>query len=115
MLASTWSQSVSPESDSLSAFTRTAPSIPVIDDELPHLGCNCGRRRAPSAPPPLLTSELVIAARDRPREPELPEETLARALAYPISPRLARYDVIILDGFGEDSVVATRIGVEYSK
>ena len=45
---------------------------------------------------PLLTDDLVIAARDRAREPELPEATVARALSTPISPRLARYDVIVV-------------------
>src|SRR4051812_5225146 len=84
-------------------------------DDLPHPGCNCGRGRATPAPLPLLTSDLVIAARDRPREPELPEATVERALATPISPRPARYDVIILDGFSEDPEVSTRIAVEYAK
>jgi len=88
--------------------------IPITDD-LPHPGCNCGRRRAAPAPSPLLTPELVIAARDRPREPELPSETLERALVTAIAPRLARYDVIILDGFSADPEVATRIAVEYAK
>jgi GT2 family glycosyltransferase len=81
----------------------------------PHPGCNCGRRRAAPAVPPLLTTDLVIAARERPREPELPEATLARAMATPISPRLARYDVVILDGFVADPEPATRIGVEFAK
>ena len=62
----------------------------------PHRGCNCGRRRSAPAVTPLLTHDLVIAARDRAREPELPEATLERALSTPISPRLARYDVIIV-------------------
>jgi GT2 family glycosyltransferase len=114
MLASTWSQCVSPDSPNISATTPTAPSLPMFDDE-PHPGCNCSRRRASTAPSPLLTPDLVIAARDRPREPELPEETLARALATPIAPRPARYDVIILDGFSEDPETSLRIAVEFAK
>jgi GT2 family glycosyltransferase len=45
---------------------------------------------------PLLVPELVIAARDRAREPELPEATVERALATPVVPHLAGYDVIVL-------------------
>ena len=55
--------------------------------DVPHPGCNCGRRRAAPAAPPLLTDDLVIAARDRAREPELPEATLVRALSTPIVSR----------------------------
>ena len=63
---------------------------------------------------PLLTHDLVIAARDRAREPELPEATLARALSTPISPRLARYDVIIVsDAPGDDR--ETRIAAEFAR
>ena len=64
--------------------------------------------------PPLLTDDLVIAARDRAREPELPEATLERALSTPISPRLARYDVIIVsDAPGDDR--ETRIAAEFAR
>lgn len=114
MLVSTWSQCVSPEPGSIPASTPLAPSVPIMADE-PHPGCNCGRRRAAPAPPPLLTSDLVIAARDRAREPELPQETLERAGAGPIAPRVARYDVVILDGFSADPELATRLAVEYAK
>ncbi len=105
---------MSPEPESTSASTPIAPVIPIMDD-LPHPGCHCGRRRATAVPHPLLTPELVIAARDRPREPELPEATVERALATPITPRMARYDVIMLDGFSADPEVATRIAVEFAK
>jgi hypothetical protein len=43
-------------------------------------GCNCRRGRVARAAP-LLTDDLIVAARDRAREPELPEGTLARALS----------------------------------
>jgi GT2 family glycosyltransferase len=80
----------------------------------PHRGCNCGRRRSAPAVTPLLTHDLVIAARDRAREPELPEATLQRALSTPISPRLARYDVIILSNAPDDDR-AMRIVAEFAR
>jgi GT2 family glycosyltransferase len=64
---------------------------------------------------PLLTPDLVIAARDRAREPELAEATLAHALATPISPRLSRYDVIILGGGPGDHERDARIATEFAR
>jgi GT2 family glycosyltransferase len=63
---------------------------------------------------PLLTDDLVIAARDRAREPELPEATVKRALSTPISPRLARYDLIIVSDSSDDER-ATRIAAEFAR
>jgi GT2 family glycosyltransferase len=62
----------------------------------------------------LLTDDLVIVARDRAREPELPEATLQRALATPISPRLAHYDVIVVSD-AENDERATRIAAEFAR
>ncbi|MBW3632376.1 MAG: glycosyltransferase family 2 protein [Chloroflexi bacterium] len=85
-----------------------------VSDQLDR-GCNCGRRFAARAATPLLTDDLVIAARDRAREPELPEATVARALSTPTSPRLARYDVIIVsDGLGDGERDA-RIAAEFAR
>src|SRR5215211_1188427 len=87
-----------------------SPDLPA---NKPHRGCNCGRRPA-DAVTQLLSGDLVIAARDRAREPELPEATVERALSTPISPRLARYDVIIVsDAPGDDR--ATRIAAEFAR
>jgi GT2 family glycosyltransferase len=80
----------------------------------PHRGCNCGRRHSVPAATPLLTHDLVIAARDRAREPELPEATLQRALSTPISPRLARYDVIVVSD-SPSSEWQTRIAAEFAR
>src|SRR5215213_9522194 len=93
-------------------------ALPIESTDLtanePHRGCNCGRRRSSPAVTPLLTDDLVIAARDRAREPELPEATLARALSTPISLRLARYDVIIISNSpGDDQ--ETRIAAEFAR
>ena len=78
-------------------------------------GCNCGRRGATRATTPLLTDDLVIAARDRAREPELPEATVTHALSASMSPRLARYDVIIVtDGLGDGERDA-RIAAEFAR
>jgi GT2 family glycosyltransferase len=88
--------------------------LPMADDA-PHPGCNCGRHRAAPPPAPLLTRDLVIAARDRAREPELPAATLERALATPIAPRLARYDVVILAGSPDQAERETRIAAEFGR
>jgi GT2 family glycosyltransferase len=91
------------------------PLASVITDELPHPGCNCGRRRNARPAAPLLTDDLVIAARARAREPELPEATVAHALATPVASRPARYDVIILpDAVGNPENDA-RIAAEFAK
>jgi GT2 family glycosyltransferase len=87
-----------------------SPDLPA---NKPHRGCNCGRRSA-DAVTPLLSGDLVIAARDRAREPELPEATLERALSTPIAPRPARYDVIIVsDQPGDER--ETRIAAEFAR
>ena len=78
-------------------------------------GCNCGRQGGSRPRAPLLTSDLVIVARDRAREPVLPETTLARALSTPISPRLARYDVVVVSaGLGDEEREA-RIAAEFAR
>jgi GT2 family glycosyltransferase len=64
---------------------------------------------------PILTDDLVIAARDRAREPELPEATLARALATPITPKLARYDVIIISDGPESRFREERLAAEFAR
>jgi GT2 family glycosyltransferase len=77
-------------------------------------GCKCGRLNT-RLQTPLLTSDLVIAARDRAREPELPEATLARALSTPISPRLAHYDVIVVSNGSRGEERDARIAAEFAR
>ncbi|MFN8591507.1 MAG: glycosyltransferase family 2 protein [Thermomicrobiales bacterium] len=85
-------------------------------DDLPHPGCNCGRRRRAVATPPLLVGDLVIAARDRAREPELPEATVHRALATAFTPRLARYDLIVVSSDApSDTEYENRLIAEFSR
>ena len=84
-------------------------------DDVPHPGCNCGRRRAAPPPPPLLVPELVIAARDRAREPELPAATVERALSTPLFPRLARYDVVVLSPSGVSPEADRRLMAEFAR
>ena len=91
---------------------RADATLPMADDAA-HPGCNCGRRAAAPVEP-LLQPDLVIAARDRAREPELPEATVARALAAPITPHLAKYDVIVLSGNG-DSEYEERLIAEFAR
>jgi GT2 family glycosyltransferase len=101
---------VSPEAHANSG-AHASPAPSEVDDS-PHPGCNCGRRRAAPPPTPLLTPDLVIAARDRAREPELPAATEARALATPVNSRLARYDVIIL---GDEHDRSIRLAAEFAR
>jgi GT2 family glycosyltransferase len=84
-------------------------------EDLPHPGCNCGRRRSVPLPPPLLVPDLVIAARDRAREPELPAATVERALNTPITPRLARYDVIVLSPAANSPEPEARLVAEFAR
>jgi GT2 family glycosyltransferase len=102
--------------DAESPVSTRAPEQPqsAASDE-PHPGCNCGRRRASSPPAKLLTPDLVIAARDRAREPELPATTESRALATPITPRLARYDLIIVCDGAVEEVRAIRLAAEFAR
>jgi GT2 family glycosyltransferase len=58
---------------------------------------------------------LGIAARDRAREPELPPATLERALATPITPRPARYDVVLLGGAPDVAEREARIAAEFAR
>jgi hypothetical protein len=57
----------------------------------------------------------MIAARDRTREPELPEATLARALSTPLAPRLARYDVIVVSNGAAAQERDARIAAEFAR
>lgn len=93
---------------------RLEAALPLADDA-PHPGCNCGRRRRPSAPLPLLRDDLVIVARDRAREPELPEATVSHALATPMAPRPARYDLIILGSDPRFAERDNRIATEFAR
>ena len=90
-----------------------SPQAALTDE--PHRGCNCGRRRSAAPRAPLLTDDLVIAARDRAREPELPEATVTHALATPVVPCLARYDVIVLSDDAVHSERDTRIATEFAR
>jgi GT2 family glycosyltransferase len=98
------------ESDSSALRPNTNRPVP---NERPG-GCNCGRRST-RLQTPLFTRDLVIAARDRAREPELPEATLARALSTPIAPRLAQYDVIIVSSGSGDVERDARIAAEFAR
>ena len=95
-------------------------AIPAVSaneerDIEPHPGCNCSRRRKATRTARLLTDNLVIASRARAREPELPEATVAHALATPVSARPARYDVIMLPGATEGTETGARIAAEFAR
>src|SRR5215218_662440 len=112
MPASTWRRRVQSE-------RKPGTPLPVQStdsaEDATHAGCICGRRRAAPIAAPLLTDDLVIAARDRAREPELPEATLARALSTPISPRLALYDVIVVSSGSANEERDARIATEFAR
>ncbi len=94
---------------------HTVPIIPYDDTEPMHEGCSCGRRKPKAAPGPLLYDNLVIAARDRAREPELPAATEQHVLATPINSRLATYDVIVLGAGLEARERESRIASEFAR
>ncbi|HEU5430832.1 MAG TPA: hypothetical protein VFU81_04165, partial [Thermomicrobiales bacterium] len=79
------------------------------DDE----GCTCG---APPERKPLLTADLVIAARERAREPELPQATVEIALAASLPNAAAAYDLVM---FAPPDVEAARrawmVAVEFAR
>ena len=66
-----------------------APPEPDDGDE----GCNCGK---PVDRHPLLTPDLVIVARERAREPELPEATVEIALRATLPTKQAGYDLVVV-------------------
>ena len=94
---------------------HAVPIIPYDDTEPMHEGCSCGRRKPKAAPGPLLFDNLVIAARDRAREPELPAATEQHVLATPINSRLATYDVIVLGAGLEARERESRIASEFAR
>lgn len=100
--------------DGESSSHRISASPPLIGNP-PHAGCNCGRRRTALQSLPLLTGDLVIAARDRAREPELPAATEERARTTSVTSRLARYDLLILAGSGPILERETRIAAEFAR
>lgn len=91
-----------------------ANALPKADSELPHAGCNCGKNRG-EVHRPLLTADLVIAARDRAREPELPAATVEIAMSTPVTPRVARYDVIILGNGPASNELESRLASEFAR
>ncbi|MCA9864063.1 MAG: glycosyltransferase [Thermomicrobiales bacterium] len=96
--------------------TRLAvPVIPFEDTEPMHEGCSCGRRKPKAAQGPLLYDSLVIAARDRAREPELPAATEQHVLATPVSSRLAAYDVVVLGAGLEARERESRVASEFAR
>ncbi|MBA3449731.1 MAG: hypothetical protein H0T18_00805, partial [Chloroflexia bacterium] len=103
-----------PEHPDSGAAPHPETALPVVDGAPPR-GCKCGRGRSPNCAPSLLTDDLVIASRARAREPELPEATVARALATPVSSRQARYDVVVLTSEPDDTERDTRIAAEFAR
>lgn len=100
------------------AIDTTRQAVPIIafeDTEPMHEGCSCGRRKPKAAPGPLLYDSLVIAARDRAREPELPAATEQHVLKTPVSSRLATYDVIVLGAGLEARERESRVASEFAR
>lgn len=90
-------------------------------DAPPATGQKSSRRRcrgcgsAAPRPAPLLSPDLVIAARDRNREPELPAETVERALAGGLPSSFARYDLLIAPPSAETVGEARALAVEFAR
>jgi GT2 family glycosyltransferase len=78
-------------------------------------GCPGCRGDRPAPAPPVLTDDLVIAARARAREPELPAATVERALAGSLPTAAARYDLVVLPPSGPDLEDARSLAVEFAR
>ena len=76
----------------------SGPSSPTTDpNPTERSERRCRGCRGNAAPrPPILGPEVVIAARDRGREPELPAATVELALAGAMPPARARYDLVVV-------------------
>ncbi|MGI9253503.1 MAG: hypothetical protein ACR2J8_07145, partial [Thermomicrobiales bacterium] len=63
----------------------------------------------------MLGDDLVIVARQRAREPELPEATVNHALAAIMPSMAARYDLIVLPPSPEHAAEAASLAVEFAR
>lgn len=70
---------------------------------------NRTRPRQQGAADSWLTDDLVIASRERQREPELAAATIEAALAAPLPTRSARYDVIVLPGSSQATTTSLNL------
>lgn len=75
-------------------------------------GCREGRQQQP----PMLSPDLVIVARDRNRDPELPAATAERALSGALPGRFARYDLVVLPpADGAAVTIARGLALEFAR
>ncbi|MBA3644134.1 MAG: glycosyltransferase family 2 protein [Chloroflexia bacterium] len=70
---------------------------------------NRTRPRQQGAADSWLTDDLVIASRERQREPELAAATIEAAMAAPLPTRSARYDVIVLPGSSQATTTSLNL------
>lgn len=63
----------------------------------------------------MLSDDLVIAARSRAREPELPAATVERALTGSLPAHAARYDLVVLPPGAEGLADAVSLAVEFAR
>ncbi|MFM9105948.1 MAG: glycosyltransferase family 2 protein [Chloroflexota bacterium] len=87
------------------------PELP----EPPRRCRRCGQGSPAPAGPPVLTPDLVIAARQRAREPELPQATVEHALAASMPDMAARYDLIVLASPGPNAATCRSLAVEFAR
>jgi GT2 family glycosyltransferase len=81
----------------------------------PPRGCRKCREGSAPAGPPVLVDDLVIAARQRAREPELPQATVEHAIAATMPDMAARYDLIVLPAASGDLPEARSLAVEFAR
>lgn len=94
--------------------SQTEPSPEIVGDERRHCR-SCRGAPGPPPAPPILHDALVIAARARAREPELPAETVSHALNGSMPRETARYDLILLPGEQGPSETSDMIGIEFAR
>ncbi|HYO30140.1 MAG TPA: hypothetical protein VER37_06115, partial [Thermomicrobiales bacterium] len=72
-----------------------------------------GEGRAPG--PPILTPNLVIAARPRNRDPELPAATVEHALTAAMPAEGARYDLVVALPDPENVPALCSVALEFAR
>ena len=89
-------------------------STPPVEEHAERHCRDCGRERGPKSPP-LLRPDLVIAARERNRDPELPAETVEQALTAQMPTTAARYDLVVMPPDPETAPALRSIAAEFAR
>ena len=89
-------------------------AAPPAEDQADRPCRGCGGERR-SAGPPLLAPDLVIAAHQRNRDPQLPAPTVEHALGAAMPADRARYDLVIAPPDPETAPAVRSIAAEFAR